>query len=305
MRSFRAELVTMPRLVQGDLPVVYPTRGKVPHPDDEAFRSEPTGILWAAALLPVIIPILWVAGLFIFKLVPIFSFALPMALTIGICGVNIGIIWSNGWSTGGKLRAVLAVGFLGLFAASSLFFLKKEWAQGFKNQLGPNNLNWQEYEPGDRAYRVKLPGRAQETNSPLSDWELKAVRTAIDGRRAKGLFGVSYTAAHGKTTPQLKDLPDEDCFARVLSEFKDLGEIAAEKSLLIPYPGSDRDHPGREWVIALPDGVTNRVVRVYRVRHRGEDLFFYLAVEGAFVTPEAKYVQDFLKAFALRPMQRK
>lgn len=306
-RPFRADVVTMPRSASPSvsIPVVYPVRGRVYHPEEEAFRSEPTGLLWAASLVPVVIPILWVAGLFIFKLVPIFSFALPMAMAISLVGINVGIIWSRGWTSSTKLKAVAMVGLMGLFSAACLYFLKKEWAEGFKNQLGPSNLNWQEYEPQDRSYRVKLPGRALDATSPLPDWDLKTVRTAIDGRRARGVFGAIYTVAAGTTRPEWQPLPDEDAFTKAHELFQDLGEVGGEKSLMIPFPGSDRDYPGREWVVALPDGVTNRIVRVYRVRHRGEDLFFYLAVEGAFVTPDAKYVQDFLKSFSLRPLPRR
>jgi hypothetical protein len=305
---FLAQLVTATRAsrkLTPEIPLVYPVQGKTSPAEDEHFRSEPTGLLWAFALLPILIPMLWMVGLFGFKLVPIFSFALPMAMALALCGVNIGLICSVGWSSSTKIKAIAMVSLLGWFSAASIFFLKKEWAEVFKNELGPSNLVWQEYEPSDKAYRIKLPGRAQEALSPLADWESKAVRTTIEGRRAKSVLGAIYTAAHGPNRNDWKGLPDEDCFAKVKTQLAELGEVGGEKAILIPHLATNREHPGREWIVALPDGVTNRVVRVYRVRHRGEDLLYYLSVEGAFVTPEAKYVQDFLKAFSVWPPSKK
>ena len=310
-KAFKAEAiaVTAPKPA-AEPPLVYPARDRIEwaEPEDDLATEDlpdSTGLLYASALLPIFIPIGWVFGLFVLKAIPIFSFALPMAMTVGLCGVNLGIIFASIWSVGTRIKSVLAVGLVGLFVAASLFFVKKEWAIDFKNQFAPGNLNWQEYQPADRAYRVRLPGRAIETQSPLPEWQLKAVRTAIDDRRARGLLGVIYIAAHGQSLKDLQGLSEEECFKYVLTLLQQSGEVAAEKSLQIPDPANNREHPGREWVFALPDGVTNRIVRVYRVRHRGEDLFFYLAVEGAFVSAEAKYVQDFMKAFALRPLPRR
>ena len=47
----------------------------------------------------------------------------------------------------------------------------------------------------------------------------------------------------------------------------------------------------------MPDGATNRIVRVYRAGDRA----FCLCVEGAFVTDDARYVEKFFASFLIEP----
>ncbi len=62
------------------------------------------------------------------------------------------------------------------------------------------------------------------------------------------------------------------------------------------HPPNGKQYPGREYVLALPGGATNRIVRVYRAGDRA----YYLAVEGAFVPDDAEYVVAFFGSLTLK-----
>ena len=56
-------------------------------------------------------------------------------------------------------------------------------------------------------------------------------------------------------------------------------------------------YPGREYRLTLPDGVSCRVVRVFRVK----ELTYLLSVEGPFLLPDHPDVKRFFEHFYLKP----
>jgi hypothetical protein len=283
-----------------DMPVHYP-----PAYDDAAALglddpppAGPSPALVGLVLLPLGIPLFWLIGPALTGVEPVFSYAAPVALAIGLCGLGLGVAFAHGWTTATRVKAVLALVMIGYFTGGFLFFLKKEWAEAARRHVGPGGMRWRQFEPPhDRqAYRVRLPGKMNplDDHAALPGWGLKAYRLARE-TNAQATLAVAYEVAHGTPPENVagRDLADEDWFARVREAVcRGCGGVVARERAV-----HNKDHPGREYVLTLPDRATNRIVRVFRAGDRA----FYLAVEGAFVPDDAGYVRDFFESFLIDP----
>src|SRR5437868_6556288 len=87
------------------------------------------------AKCPLGIPLLWLVGPLLTGHHPVFSFAAPVALALGLGGLTLGIGFAHGWTPGTRLRAVVMVIVIGYFVGAFLFFLKKEWAEGVRRHM--------------------------------------------------------------------------------------------------------------------------------------------------------------------------
>lgn len=266
------------------------------HSDAGDLAHGPNPLLVAMTLLPLGIPLLWLVGPPLTGHQPVFSFAAPVALALGLGGLTLGIGFAHGWSPGTRLRAVMAVILVGYFAGGFLFFLKKEWAEAVRRHVGPEPSQWIEFAPphDKTAYKVRMPGHPQLADGLLPGWDLKGYRYSAD-RKGRDAFAIVYEIAHG-TPPAAVIAPkasDGDFFDKAKAAVCEgcKGEVVTEKEI------TQQTHPGREYVLTLPDGATNRIVRVYRVKDRA----YYLAVEGAFIPNDAKYVERFFDTFYVTP----
>ena len=297
------------RLARPRTPVV----ARLAEPDDNPRADQgdlahgPSPLLVALTLLPLGIPLLWLAAPVLTGVKPVFSFAAPVAIALGLGGLTLGIGFAHGWSPGTRIRASLAVILVGYFAAGFLYFMKKEWAEAVRKHVGPESGRWVVFTPPtDRAYQVRLPGQAAKADAPLAGWELEAYRFAPDRKGADAL-AVAYEIAHGQPPRDFRGTGDEEWFSRAKAAVCGAcsGELVEERTVRCreqkdANEGRARptvEHPGREYVLSLPDGATNRIVRVFRVKDRA----FYLAVEGAFIPGDARYVKDFFNSFEIAP----
>ncbi len=280
-----------------DGPTVGPHADHAAAPEHGPPHAGPPPALIGLVLLPLGIPLLWLAAPALTGVEPIFSFAAPVALAVGLCGLGLGVAFAHGWSEATRVKAVLGLVMVGYFTGGFLYFLKKEWAEAVRRHVGPGELKWHEFKPPHdaKAYTVKLPGKvtALEEHKALPGWGLRAYRFARDAQNA---FGVVYEVAHGVPPADVagKDLSDDDWFDKAreaVCRGCDGGEVTRER------PVHNNHHPGREYVLTLPDGATNRIVRVFRAGDRA----FYLAVEGAFVPDDAGYVRTFFDSFRIEP----
>ncbi|HET6575897.1 MAG TPA: hypothetical protein VFG68_20005 [Fimbriiglobus sp.] len=265
--------------------------------DGHAHHGPATGLV-GLALLPLGIPLLWLVGPALTGIEPIFSFAAPVALAAGLCGLGFGVAYAHGWTLATRVKATIALVMVGYFTGGSLYFLKKEWAESIRRHVGPGDLKWKEFTPPHepRAYRVNLPGKWAEAagDGLMPGWGLRAYRTARD-KGAQAALDVAYEVGHGTPSATVAgpELADEVWFTRAREAVCRGcgGEVAREREV------GTQARPGREYVVALPDGATNRIVRVYRAGDRA----FCLCVEGAFVTDDAKYVERFFGSFQIGP----
>lgn len=259
----------------------------------------PPPMLLGLALLPIGIPLLWLAARVITGEAPVFSYAAPVAIAIGLSALAIGVVFAHGMSVGTKLKAILAIALVGYMLGGFVFFMKKEWAERVRKNLGgPNELEWREFSPPNKAYSVKVPWQETAADGQLPGWSLEGYRFSNPAKNRNDGLDIAYEIAAGAPPADLggKALPDDEWFraARKAVVEKCDGQVTAEKSI------SHEGHPGREFTLSLPDGATNKIVRVFRVRDRA----YYLAVEGVFVPVDAKFVGKFFDSLQIEPKKK-
>ncbi len=260
--------------------------------DGHAHHGPAPGLV-GLVLLPLGIPLLWLVGPALTGIDPIFSFAAPVALAVGLCGLGLGVTLAHGWTLATRVKAVLALVLVGYFAGGFLYFLKKEWAEAIRRHVGPGDLKWRPFKPphDPRAYRVNLPGKAKEAEGDrlMPGWGLRAYRFDPDPN-ARAALDVAYEVGHGTPPTDVAGprLGSDEWFARAREAVCRgcEGQVAQEREV------RHKAFPGREYVVVLPDGATNRIVRVYRAGDRA----VCLCVEGAFVPGDARYVEKFFNS---------
>jgi hypothetical protein len=278
-----------------EVPTVYPSQRR---PDEDDFGNDldasaehkgPANVLFGLALLPFVIPLLWILGPTLTGKEAIFTFTLPMAIAIASTGLCLGMVLAEDWSFGTRVKGILAVVLLMHFIAGMLYFLKTEWVESVRKMMGrANEDRWVRFVAPDKKFAARVPSLMREDDgSPIADWTLKTFRT--DAPQDPAIF----TIAHGRQPAELNEQPDEKFFdaARTKAMQAAGGTLASEKEARLP------GRPGREFVFQLADKNTRRIVRVYRI----ERFAFVAAVEGAFLTPDAGDVKTFFDHLEWNP----
>jgi hypothetical protein len=256
----------------------------IPVVESDPFADHPPGAtatVIGLALLPLGIPVLWLIGPDLVGREPIFSIALPLAVAAAACGLAVGAAVTADWSNATRAKAVLALVLLGYGVSAFCYFLQKDWLEAVRKNAGRQNREWREFQPPDRAYTVRLPGKATPlAESPVPGWPLSTFQH-FDQRRSSDVFVV----AHGPQPEAAAKLSEDDWFAAVRKAVAESAGAAdpAEKAV------TQQGYPAREFALTLPDRATNRTVRVVRVGKR----VVYLAVDGAALPADAKDVKKF------------
>lgn len=252
-------------------------------PDD----AVPSGTVFGLALLAWGIPMLWLLLPAITGRDPIFSFAAPVALAVSVCGLCVGVGFTAKWSEGTKIKVVVGLTLLGYAAGGSLYAVKKDWVEAVRRHFGRGHLVWRPFKPPGEAYEIKFPGPVRAAESPLANWKLVAFQFADDNHKSHDIF----LAAHGSPPPNAP-ADDRAWFDAAKQAVIDAsgGELVAEREIV-----RAGGHPGREYELGLPDGATNRIVRVFRAGGKA----FYLAAEGPFLARNSPDVQDFFLSFTV------
>jgi hypothetical protein len=292
--SCRERFVAEP--VELEVPIVYPSRGRSddiePGGDSEAAAEHkgPANVLFGLALLPFVIPLLWILGPTLTGKEAIFTFTLPMAIAIASTGLCLGMVLAEDWSFGTRVKGILAIVLLMHFFAGMLYFLKTEWVESIRKMIGrANEDRWVRYVSPDKKFAARVPSQMREDDgSPLADWTLKTFRT--DAPQDPALF----TIAHGRQPADLNEQPDEKFFeAAKAKAMEAAGGTLLSDPREVRLPG----RPGREFVFQMADKNTRRIVRVFRI----ERFAFVATVEGAFLTPDAGDVKTFFDHLEWNP----
>ncbi len=276
------------------IPTVHPRRRSeaarppVPPTDDPVPHAGPNAFLVSVALLPYGVPLLWLLARAITGREVVPSFAAPVAIAVGACGLCVGIALTH-WNTATRLRAMLAVVFLAYLASGAIFFLKPGWLEEVRKNFGRGDLAWREFGPPDKAYTVKFPGppKAQET-SPVEGWPLKAFRFADPNRAGSDVF----VSAHG---PAPKDFPKDGGEEPWFQKAKEGLLQTTGAALVKDEPVRGPNFEGHEYELQFPDDQIKRVVRIVRLKGR----VYYLSVDGPFLTSDTPDVKAFMESFKL------
>ncbi len=258
------------------------------------------------ALVPLGIPLFWLVATLATGRTAIFSYAVPVSLALGLVGLGLGVCYAGRFSTGLRVRAVVALILVGYAAAALAYFTRPEWVVAMRRQF-PAGGRWVETTARDGAYKIQFPPgvRTNTKSSPLADWPLAGSEVAPPGGKGDVFWGDRYTAAHG-TTPAdifINRRGDDEWFAAARAALVDAcgGEVTDERAFtLVQLP---EELPAREYRVRLGNGTTHRVVRIIRNRRQA----YYLAVEGEFLltnlseVAKLRDVRRYFESFQLLP----
>lgn len=276
------------------IPTVHPRRRiepsrPTPIHEEHPVHTGPNGFLISVALLPLGIPLVWLLVGALTGRETVLSFAAPLAIAVGVCGLCAGIAMTH-WGTPARIRAMLAVVLLAYLASGALYFVKPGWLEELRKNFGRGELVWREFKPPDGAYTVKFPGPPKESEaSPVEGWSLKAFRFADPSRAGSDVF----VAAHG---PAPKDFPKEGPDELWFQKAKEALLQTPGAALVKEEPILGEGFEAREYELQFPDDQLKRVVRI--VRKQG--VVFYLSVDGPFLTGDTPDVREFMKSFKLK-----
>ena len=271
-------------LATKNIPVVFSPKKPVDVEIDSGHSLPETdrAVAFAAALLPLGIPLAWVALIAFGKWEPLFTPGVPIGLGIGATLLALGAAMTRDWSNGTRLKAAFAIVLLAYGVGAGLFFLKKEWAETVRKQFGKDEFGWVVHNAG--TFQVKFPGRWRKDLDPLfSDWDLYSV-----GFFDPKLGGERYRATYGGEPDAIAKLPDDQWFEAIEQKL-----TTPETGVLKAIAKLDKQgFPGREYSFTRPDGATNLTLRVYRV----SETIIALSAEGALLAADAKDVTTFFRS---------
>jgi hypothetical protein len=258
-------------------------RPAAPDPHDRTLDGGlPASVLIGLALLPFVIPLLWLVAPLFAGQPPALSLAAPAALALTASALSLAVIYTIDWTPATRVKGVLMLVALAYFAGFSLYFLKKDMLDRVKRAFDPT---WTEFRPPGETYKVRVPGKpTRAPDKPI--WDMGCYRTthpslagqtdycfgACDDKEARTEDGAWFAAREQALRAGNVPLADD------------------EVKTIQHADGS----PGRQWVLAPQPGVV-RVVRVYRVKGRA----YYLAVEGAHLQPEDNEAEKFLDSLTV------
>ena len=271
-----------------NIPLVFPPKKTVVAEIDPEHAPPETDrtLVFAAALLPLGVPLAWVAVIALGKWEPLFSTGVPIGLGIGATLLALGAAFTRDWSNGTRIKAALAIVLLAYGVGAGLFFLKKEWAEAVRNLFGKDEFGWHVHNA--RSFQIKFPGRWKPEPDPLfPDWDLYSVRH-FDPK----LGGEFYRATYGGEPKELTKLSDDEWFGKVEQKLttQDTGEIEKRSDLVL------QGFHGREYSFTRPDGATNLTVRIFRV----SESIIALSVDGALLTSKSRDVKTFFQSLLLK-----
>ena len=210
---------------------VAPPGGRPADPHDHAHSGGlPASVLIGLALLPFVIPLLWLIAPTAVGQPPALSLAAPLALAVAASALSLAVIYTIDWAPATRIKGVLMLVGLAYFAGLSLYFLKKDMLERVKRAFEPGPA-WEEFRP------------------PKGD--------------CRKALGESTTYVIGFGPDPKPNANDDAWFAAVEQAVVEPkhGHVTNRKSIDDPGP------PGREWEVGLNSGMA-RIVRVFRVKGR-------------------------------------
>ncbi len=270
-------------------PVVPPDSHHTAHghsPVDPIGRL-PISVFIGLALLPFVVPLVWVIAPLILGQPPMLSVVTPIALALAASALCLAVVYTVDWSPTTRIKGVLMLVGLAYFAGLSLYFLKKEMVDKAREFVGPER-DWKLFQPPAGDYRVRMPSGPKKGELRLLDgWKLDAYRATH-----KSWMGPIVFVVGSAEDPRDAKLGDEQqWFDAVKISLLQAGarEPMAE-SVLPAVPGTG---PGRQFEFRVNTNAHYRVVQVYRAKGR----LYYLSAEGNNLDPKDDLVQNFFESF--------
>ena len=282
------------------IPTVQPRRRDADLDEMPSPPRKPVSAVIGIALVPMGIPLAWLIAPLLGLGKPIFSFAAPVSLALGLFGLGVGIAYCFGWSAVARVRAIIGIVLVGYILGLALFLANADWAVAVRRNLPAPGAPRVSFTAPGAAYSVKVPGTPEELPvSPLAGWDLAAFRTGPRDDRRDGFLQLVYEFAHGRPPGELRlrSTDDDEFFDAIQTTLRDStgGEVTADP--LVDWRTDKGMLTIGDFAVALPDGARRRAVRV--VRDRRAERVYYLAVEGAFLPRDLNAVQLFFNSLSI------
>src|SRR5205814_613803 len=116
----------------------------------------PASVLVGLALLPFLIPILWLVAPAVIGQEPVLSLASALALAVSASVLCLAVIYTVDWRPGTRIKGVLLLVVLSYVAGVTLYLLKKEWVDRVRKFFGVNP-GWTVFHPPAGGYRALMP----------------------------------------------------------------------------------------------------------------------------------------------------
>jgi hypothetical protein len=278
-------------------------------PHREPPGSLPASVLMGLALLPFLIPILWMIAPAVTGQDPVLSLGSALALAVSASVLCLAVIYTVDWRPRTRIRGVLLLVALSYIAGITLYLLKKEWVDRVKKFFGVNPT-WTRFEPpGNAGYRVTWPGPAEEYKDDrpckLAILACHKVSRGGVGMGADDSFvvgsGKAREPANDKAPQPGTDLWFEDVVKDIVKQSG--GTIVGQaKSITNRHQPLSR---GRQIVIDINKAAgTARVVQVFFLSFRdglgnAKNRVYYAAIEGVGMSPDDRAAMTFFDSFEI------
>src|SRR5262245_51918572 len=115
--------------------------------------DRPTSFFLGLTLLPFGLPFVWVLASLVINAEPIFSVLVAVAVAACAAGLGLGVALTRDWSSGTRVKVILALGLLTYGTGGLFFFVKKDWVEVLRKQLGRGE--WKEFKSPDKSFRFR------------------------------------------------------------------------------------------------------------------------------------------------------
>ncbi|MGL4419951.1 MAG: hypothetical protein ACRCZF_04740, partial [Gemmataceae bacterium] len=246
-------------------------------------------LLIGLSLIPASIPLVWLLLPLLTGEEPLFTIMVPLAIAMGAVGLGLGVVVAVDWSIATRMKILLALLVLAYLTAGGFALIRKDLVEQVRKKMGRENRQWRESIPEDKAYTAYWPVRPAKSQKPaIAGWNLTTY-IGQDPRRASD----QYLIAHGATPAEILKLPENEWFDAVRKLLvKECGAVEASERGV-----THQGYAGRELSLVLPDRLTSRIVRLYRVQGN----VFLQSVEGPGLPGDSADVRQFFDRFRIRP----
>jgi hypothetical protein len=259
-------------------------------------RGLPATVLVGLALLPFLIPLLWVLAPAVMGQEPVLSVAAPTALAVAASALCLAVVYTVDWTPTTRVKGVLMLVGLSYFAAASLYYLKKEMVDRVKRFFGAG-AEWKEFSPPNGDCKILMPGvpRRLPQLQPLPGWKLECHQ----GTHKPYLGTFWFTVGYGVDVQP--NVPDDEWFEAAK---KAALSIDPRRRAVRETPVEQQKWRGREWVFENGDeDETVSVTRVVRVPEKRR--VYFVSARGPKLSPDDDEAKAFFDSFLISPPEPK
>lgn len=272
-------------------------RGPPPAKPDREHDAEdpgtlPASVLVGLALLPFLIPIIWLLTPLVIGNPPTLTVAAPLALAVATSVLCLAVISTIDWTPATRVKGVLFLVALSYLTSVGLYVLRKEMLDQVKRNFGIEPP-WKEFAPAGAGYAVKAPAQSffSVPEQPLGSVTLACHRATLRGVTGMTTFNVGSSGAPLPIARPQNPAPGSDeWFDSAVEDHVTRAKGKLEGDVkTVTHNGK---FPGREFTVQLKDSVV-RVVRLFVINGR----VYYLSVEALQLDPEDDLVTQFFDSF--------